>query len=397
MNHKIAALCTTYYPWSHADVVVTRWLEPHPHDAVIGFRPQTRIASLYVAQMPHCDPPPAEWVSVPPRTRPDKYDPSFDISRLVAATYGVPTFPTIREALTLGTNALAVDGVLLIGEHGDYPLNEYGQKLYPRKDMWDEVVEVFRDTGRTAPVFFDKHLSWNMDWAREIVQTAQALPIPLFAGSSLPITGPKHPIYLPPAPDLVESLGLFYVGAESYGIHSMEFVQSLIENRHGGESGIAAITAFEGQAVWDALDNGAWSQSLFEATLAACPFKKPGDYRANCAASDLTPVALVAEHADGHKQTHVMLHGHIDAFAAGLRVRDDPNHYVTYCDTSATNVFVINFANLCREIDRFFITQQSPVPIERNLLTTLEVATFMHALRDNPGQRVATPQLHISY
>ena len=156
-------------------------------------------------------------------------------------------------------------------------VNEFGQKLYPRKEMWDEVIAVFSESGRVVPVFFDKHLSWNMDWARAIVQTAREMHIPLFAGSSALITGPKHDLYLPPSPDIVESIGLFYVGAETYGIHSLEFVQSLIEKRKGGESGILAITAYEGDAVWDAMANGAWSRELFDATLAACPFKASGD------------------------------------------------------------------------------------------------------------------------
>jgi hypothetical protein len=386
-----------FYPWSHADVIVTRWLDPHPHDAVMGFRPQSQIASLFVAQTPQGDPPPADWFRVAPKDRIDKYDPSFDISREVAAAYDVPAFGSIRDALMLGGDALAVDAVLLIGEHGDYPENEYGQKLYPRKEMWDEVIAVFRESCRVVPVFVDKHLSWNMDWAREMVQTAQSMGVPLFAGSSIPITGPKHDLYLPASPDIVESLGLFYVGAEVYGIHSLEFVQSLIERRKGGEQGIVAMTTYEGEAVWNALENGAWSRELFDATLAACPHKKAGDYREHCAASGMLPVAVVCEHAGGHKQTHVMLHGHLDVFAAGLKLRDDPRHFVTYCDTSDAGVFVINFANLCREIDRFFATGISPVPITRNLLTTLEVATMMRALKDAPGRRIETPHLHIAY
>jgi hypothetical protein len=315
----------------------------------------------------------------------------------VAATYDVHMFSSIRDALTLGGDALAVDAVLLIGEHGDYPLNEYGQKLYPRKEMWDQVVAVFRESQRVVPIFVDKHLSWNMGLAMEMVQTAQAMVIPLFAGSSIPITGPKHDLFLPNSPDIVESLGLFYVGAETYGIHSMEFVQSLIERRKGGESGIVAMTAWEGDAVWDALENGAWSRELFDATLEACPFKAAGDLRENCTKSGMPPAAVVCEHADGHKQTHVMLSGHLNTFAAGLKLRDDPRHFVTYCDTSDANVFVINFANLCREIDRFFATGVSPVPTARNLLTTLEVATFMQTLKDAPGRRIDTPHLRIAY
>ena len=43
-------------------------------------------------------------------------------------------YPTIAEALTLGGGKLAVDGVVLVGEHGNYPKNEKGQTKYPRYD-----------------------------------------------------------------------------------------------------------------------------------------------------------------------------------------------------------------------------------------------------------------------
>jgi hypothetical protein len=51
---------------------------------------------------------------------------------------------------------------------------------------------------------------------------------------------------------------------------------------------------------------------------------------------------------------------------------------------------------LDREIQKFFLTGQSPVALERHLLTTLQVATWMHALKQL-GQRIATPQLQIAY
>lgn len=40
-------------------------------------------------------------------------------------------YKSIAEALCLGGDKLAVDGVLLIGEHGTYPKNEAGMTLYP--------------------------------------------------------------------------------------------------------------------------------------------------------------------------------------------------------------------------------------------------------------------------
>ena len=58
---------------------------------------------------------------------------------------------------------LAVDGVLLIAEHGDDPANEKGQKLYPRYELFEQILSVFRNSGRTVPVFNNKHLSWNWD------------------------------------------------------------------------------------------------------------------------------------------------------------------------------------------------------------------------------------------
>ena len=395
---KIAAICTQYYPLSHADVIVTRWLDPHPHDAEVGFAPASHITSLHVVQKPQGNPPVEDGFQLSPRRRDERYNPKFDISELVSQTYGVPLYPSIRDALTLGKDELAVDAVLLIGEHGDYPLNALGQKLYPRKELFEAIIAVFEEFEQVVPLFCDKHLSWNKAWAQDMVDTVHRLDIPFFSGSSIPITGPAQPLNILPQADIPESMGLFFTGAETYGIHSMEYVQSIIETRRGGESGIAAITAYQGDGVWQAMGTGRWSQDLFEATLAACPSRKAGDYRQNCQASPLTPVACVAEHLDGHQQTHIMLDGHIRDFTVGLKLGDGSPPRASACasDTGKAKVFVNNFAHLCRALEAFFQSGQAPVPVERNLLTTLEIATFMQALQ-TPGERILTPDLHIAY
>ena len=45
---------------------------------------------------------------------------------------------------------------------------------------------MYRKSGKTAPVFNDKHLSWSWDHAREMVDTARDMGFGLMAGSSPP-------------------------------------------------------------------------------------------------------------------------------------------------------------------------------------------------------------------
>ena len=93
---KIAAIITEYRPRSHADVIVTKFLKGFPTDDGL-IPPRVEIASMYIDQFPE-----------------------NDIGRDLAAEHDVPIYPSIVKALTLGGRELAVDGVLLIGEHGDY-------------------------------------------------------------------------------------------------------------------------------------------------------------------------------------------------------------------------------------------------------------------------------------
>src|SRR4051794_29375048 len=103
----VAAVVTEYRPRSHADVIVGKLWTGYLLDGVPKVS-RLRVASMYVDQFPE-----------------------NDLARAASARHGAPIYPTIEQALTLGGPTLAVDGVLLIGEHGDYPENEIGQKMYP--------------------------------------------------------------------------------------------------------------------------------------------------------------------------------------------------------------------------------------------------------------------------
>lgn len=98
MDFKVAALVTACSPRSHADVIVSCWLQPRPGDEAFGSgRPRKRIASLYVDQQ-----------------GPD------DIGVDLAGRHGVRVFGSVADALTMGAGDLVVEAVLLIGEHGSY-------------------------------------------------------------------------------------------------------------------------------------------------------------------------------------------------------------------------------------------------------------------------------------
>jgi hypothetical protein len=151
---KIAAIVTEYRKFSHGQHIVDRFLEGYGWNSKHHYPPMD-LVSLYVDQVKE-----------------------NDLSRERAARFPqMKLYPTIADALTLGGSDLAVDGVLLIGEHGDYPLNEKGQRLWPRYEMYRQIVSVYRTTGKRAPIFNDKHLSWRWDWAVEMVEKAATAPV----------------------------------------------------------------------------------------------------------------------------------------------------------------------------------------------------------------------------
>ena len=179
--------------------------------------------------------------------------PEGDLGRERVKRHQLKLYPTIAEALTLGGNRLAVDGVVIIGEHGNYPKNEKGQTEYPRYEWFKEVVRVFELSGRAVPVFNDKHLSTTWPHCREMVNDAKRLGFAFLAGSSLPVTWRLPAIDVPHGAPLVESVCVAYGGVDSYDFHALETAQCMSERRHGGEVGILSVHAVRGEQMWETL------------------------------------------------------------------------------------------------------------------------------------------------
>ncbi len=117
----------------------------------------------------------------------DQRSPEGDTTDEVARQFKIPVYRTIADALTLGGRELAVDAVLLIGEHGEYSFNRLGQHEYPRKRFFDEIIAVMRRANRYVPIFNDKHLSYRWDWSRQMYDFCAKHRVPFMAGSSVPL------------------------------------------------------------------------------------------------------------------------------------------------------------------------------------------------------------------
>ena len=251
---RVAALVTEYRKYSHGQNIVDRLMGGYGW-GTRWHHPELDVVSLYVDQFPESD-----------------------LSREREARHeDLRIYPTIAEALTLGGSKLDVDGVLLIAEHGVYPKNEQGQTLYPRYEFFQQTADVFRSSGRSVPVFCDKHLSWNWEWAQEMVAISGELGFPMMAGSSLPISRRVPSIDLPWGAETEEIVGVGVGGIDSYDIHTLEAMQCLVERRQGGETGVSSVHAMRGDSVWQALDEGAWDPDLFEACLCRSFSLEPAD------------------------------------------------------------------------------------------------------------------------
>ena len=101
--------------------------------------------------------------------------------------HGVPIFPTIMDAVSVGTKGVPVEGVLIIGEHGRFVHELEEAAGLSLAGFFDEVVHAFRMLGRRVPVFSDKHLSYEWPFARWMVELAKHEDFPFMAGSSLPV------------------------------------------------------------------------------------------------------------------------------------------------------------------------------------------------------------------
>lgn len=358
---RIAALTTTYHVRSHADNVITRFLEGYWINDK-HYQPACRIVSLWMDQLHPAD-----------------------IGQRLSQAYGFPVVKSIEEALTLGTGRLAVDGVLLVAEHGNYPFNDKQQQLYPRYEFFSQVVDVFRKSGRAAPVFVDKHLSYDWPKAKAMYDASRELRFPLMAGSSISVTFRRPELDYPLGTEFEDALMVGSGWVSDGGVfHNLETLQCFVERRKGGETGLRSVEHLEGPDVWK------WvNMDLLRAALSRAGRRgegRPEDVK--------KPVLCRLEYNDGFRGAVLMLPGLVNEFLIALKAKGKPQPDSTLCHMPVENSN--NFSPLVHAIAHMFETGSLLYPVERTLLTTGATAFLMEsAWRDH--RRLETPELKISY
>jgi hypothetical protein len=366
----IAAVVTAYRNNAHADVIIGKVLEGWRQDGKAG--PDLKLVSMFTDQVP-----------------------DGDLSRGLAAKHGFEISGTIEQAIGKRTGGERIEGVISVGEHGDYPYTpRTRQHMYPRRRFFDEIVAAMQKSGRTVPVFSDKHLAWKFSDALHMYRTARRLKIPFMAGSSLPTCWRYPALTLGRGVEIEEAMAVGYGGLESYGYHALETLQCMIERRRGGETGVGAVRAVSGDALIRARDRGRWSQELLEAAVGSLPERlRPKGPIGPSVIRKAT--GYLIEHRDGLRSSVIMGSGlgNQFCFAAKLKGRRTP---VAAWFRLEENKPFGHFEHLLRAIEEMFQTGRETYPVERTLMTTGVLDRVMHSLVEE-GRRYETPELAISY
>jgi hypothetical protein len=359
---SVAAIITVYFHNSHADVILTKILAGWRHDGGPG--PALKLAGVYIDQ-------PA----------------GSEFGLQILKEHGIPIFDSIEQAITLGGQSVAVDGILSIGEHGNYPVNEQGQQLYPRKRFFAEITDTFEKYGRVVPVFNDKHISTVWDDAVWMYRRAQEMNVPFMSGSSLPVGFRSHPMEVPLDSDIEAAVGIGYSGLDIYGFHALECYQTLVERRRDAERGVKWVRCYEGAAVWQAVDNGWIDADVMDAVYQAIPTTKPN------IRDDQNAVLFQFEYLDGFRGAQFMLS---TAGLTGVAVKLKGQHPQATGFEERTEPRYPHFAFLLKAIETMVHSGKPTYPVERTLLTG---GILDRALRSKfeQGRTIETPELAIAY
>ena len=374
---RVAGIVTIFRRNSHADVLLSKILQGWKEDGGLG--PNLKLVSLYVDQFP-----------------------SDDLSVELAKKHGFRLCKTIPEALTLGTDKLAVDGVMSIGEHGDYPHNAKGQHLYPRRRFFEEICGTMERCQQVVPVFNDKHPGPEWADAQWMAERAKKLNIPWMAGSSLPVGYRDPDVTLPFGAKLQSCVAVGYSGLDVYGFHTLDVMQSIIERRvpfdaknetvgiKPSEKGVRWVQSLPVSDLTRLMKENVIDPEVLDAALAASQTNRQ-------AVLDAPPedgAIFMIQYRDGLLAPVLMLPGKAQAISTAFKVQGGAVA-ATRLEERVEPRYP-HFAFLLKGIEQMFLTGRPAYPVERTLLSSGMLDGLLTS-RQSGGQRIDTPYLAIEY
>jgi hypothetical protein len=369
---RIACLVSYWgLPTSHADWIVNKLIDGYWWQGA-HTPSQVEVVSVYIHQL----------------------DTSL-LGQKVCKAKNIPIFKTVVEAVTLGGKELAVDGVAIVAEHGNYRTDLKGHWLLPRWWIYQQVMNVFEQSKRSVPVFNDKHLSYNWDEAKWMFDKSRELNFPLTGGSSIPTYFRKPEIELAIDTPIKNSIVVGDTADEGAIFHCIDVLQSFVDRRKGGETGVKAVQSIRGAGTRAWVERNSWAGSLLEAV------RKKFDLKPEDLEEHRNSNVCVVEYNDGSKAAVLPGRGVGWTFAGEIEGQKDP-----------TIVSMLGFpgpisqyhaANAFEHwIIEMMLTGKEPFDAERLLLSTGIVNNYMESNWENGrysavGRRIETPFFDMKY
>ncbi|MFO0941265.1 MAG: hypothetical protein U0930_10900 [Pirellulales bacterium] len=365
----VAAVATIYRPNSHADVLIGKILEGWKQNGGPG--PNLKLASIYVDQFPQ-----------------------DDLSVALCKKHNVRLCKSIRECLELDSGTLAVDGVLSIGEHGDYPVNELGQQLYPRRRFFEEICQVFERSGRTVPVFNDKHPGPRWEDAAWMAERAKQLAVPWMAGSSLTVGSRTPDVTLPTGESVSACLAIGYSGLDIYGFHTLDFLQCIVERRKVEHQGVVSVQSLGMDLLPKLIEQRVVDQQLLKLGAESSAVKL-SDLLANSTTSNADSEAIfVITYRDGLRVPVLMLGGRAGAISVSWREGNGAARSTKANEHPEPRY--PHFAYLLKAIETMIHTGRPSYPVERTLLAAGILDRALNS-KHQGGKIFNTPELDLNY
>ena len=369
---RIAVLVSYWaFTRSHADWIVNKLIDGYWWD---GAHTDSRVevVSVYIHQLQESG-----------------------LGQKVCQAKNIPIFKTVGEAVTLGGKDLAVDGVVIVAEHGEYATDLKGHWLLPRWWIFQQVIQVFEKSKRSVPIFNDKHLSYNWDEAKWMFNKSRELNFPLTGGSSIPAYYRTPEIEIDIDTPIKNSIVIGGAGDEGGIFHAIDVLQGFVERRKGGETGVKSIQSIRVAEAWKWVERNPWAGKLLDAVAIKFEFK-PGYFQE----TPQTNICVI-NYNDGTKAAVIGGRSVGWTYAGEIQGKNEPTIISMLGWAGPYDQYHASNAQP-HWITEMMVTKKEPYNAERLLLSTGITNHYMESNWEGSkysavGRTLETPELNIKY